>query len=141
MRRARHFARDRESEIGGAGIVDHHRIVAAVAHLGLGAVQAGDALGDLDDALLQEVARFRLERARGTAQQRGLRDHVVGEAGLEQRDRDHRALERIDVARNDLLQGADDLGPDQHGIDREMRPRGVAADALDLDGERGRPRP
>ena len=42
-------------------------------------------------------------------------------------------FERIDIARHDRLQLVDDLGADQHRVDRKMRPRRVAAFALDLD--------
>ena len=47
-----------------------------------------------------------------------------------------RGLQRIDVARHDRLQLIDDLRADQHRVDAEMRPRRVAADALEVDGDR-----
>ena len=64
---------------------------------------------------------------------RGLRDDVLGIAGVEHADRHHARLERIDVARHDRLDGVDDLRADQNGVDAEMRARGVGADALDVD--------
>ena len=64
--------------------------------------------------VLEQVAHLRREAARGAAQLRGLRDDVVGRAGLEHADRDHRRLQRIDIARDDRLDLIDDLRADQH---------------------------
>ena len=64
-----------------------------------------------------------------------MRNHVVGAAGVEGADRDHRGLQRIDIARDDALQRSNQLGADQHGIDGQMRIGGVAADAFDPDRE------
>ncbi len=85
------------------------------------------ALDDLVQPRLQEVAHLGREAARGAAQMRGVRNDVVGRAGVEHADRNHRRLQRVDVARDDRLDRVDDLRADEHGVDGEMRPRGVAA--------------
>jgi hypothetical protein len=53
----------------------------------------------------------------------------------EHADRDHRRLQRIDITRDDRLQLVDHLCADQDRIDGKMRPRGVSAFTLDLNGE------
>ena len=57
--------------------------------------------------------------------ERRLRDDVVGRAGLEHADRDHRRVQRIDVARDDRLDLVDDLRAHQDRVDGEVRPRRV----------------
>ena len=52
------------------------------------------------------------EAARRAAQLRRLRDDIVGGAGAEHADRDHRRLQRIDITRHDRLQIVDDLRAD-----------------------------
>ena len=64
---------------------------------------------------------------------RGLRDDVVGGAGVELGDRDHGGFQRIDVARHDRLQRVDDRRAHHDRIDRGVRPRRVAAEAFDVD--------
>ena len=44
-------------------------------------------------------------------------------------------FQRIDIARHDRLQIVDDLRADQHGVDAEMRARGMPAVAFDVDRE------
>ena len=51
----------------------------------------------------------------------------------EHADRHHRRFQGVDVARHDRLQLVDDLGPDQNGVDRQMRPRRVPAFAFQRD--------
>ena len=117
-------------------MVDRHRIAALVDEVDLGAGHLRHARDHLAHALLDEAAHFFRERADGAAQLCGLRDHVAGIAGMEFADRDHGQLQRIDGARDDRLQGADHLRADQHGVDAFVRPRRVAAEALDLDVDR-----
>ena len=132
---ADHVARDLGGERGLPLVIARHRIVALVDELRLGAVELRGALDHLVEALLDQVAHRRIERARGAGQLRGLRDDVVGGAGVKLRDRDHRRLQRIDVARHDRLDLVDDLRADQHRVDRDVRARRVAAEPLDVDVE------
>jgi hypothetical protein len=54
---------------------------------------------------------------------------------LKHADRDHRRVQRIDIARDNGLKLVDHLRADQDRIDAKMRPRRVPAFASDLDGE------
>ncbi len=94
---------DGGGDAGFAGVVDRHRIHAAVDRPGRAAIGARDAVGDLADAALDEITDLGVERAHGAAELGGLRDDVEGRAGVELGDRDHRRLQRIDVARDDRL--------------------------------------
>ena len=100
-----------------AFVVPGHRIVPVVGERRLGAVGLGGPLHDLAQPVLQRVAHLGQQAARGAAQGRGLRDHVVGRAGVELADRDQAGLDRIDAARDDRLRLADDLRADHHRID------------------------
>ena len=70
-------------DAGLARMIHRHRIHARVFRLGRSAIGARDAVGDLADAALDEIAHFRIERAHRAAELGGLRDDVEGRAGLE----------------------------------------------------------
>ena len=66
-----------------------------------------------------------------------FRDDVVGVAAMEFGDRDDHRIDRIDRARGDGLQRADQLAADHDRVDRAIRHRRMAAFAVDRDGELG----
>ena len=131
-------ADDVAGDIGGnaglARMIHRHRIHPRVFRLGRAAIGAGDAVGDLADAALDEIAHLGVERAHGAAELGDLRNDVEGGAGVELRDRDHRRFQRIDVARDDRLQRAHDLRPDQHAVDCLVR-TGAGMAALAVNGD------
>ena len=98
-------------------VVHGHGIIALVGELRRGAVELRRSRHDLVQTLLQQVADLGREAARRAAQERCLRNDVVGIAGLKHADRDHRRLQRIDVARHDRLDLIDDLRAHQHRVD------------------------
>src|SRR5216683_2445318 len=66
-----------------------------------------------------------LEGAGGAAEFCFAGDHVVGGAGMDLRDRQHRRLQGIDVAADDGLQRLSERHRDHHGILRALRHRAV----------------
>ena len=141
-RAADDLASDRGRERGLALVVAQHRIVALVGRASPSRRRACAVPSTTSCRRASSRSRTSaIEAARGAAQLRGLRDDVVGVAGLEHADRHHRGLQRIDVARHDRLDLVDDLRADQDGVDRQMRPRRVPALAFDVDGRAGRPPP
>ena len=61
-------------------------------------MKARRTLDHLMQALFQKVLHFGYQAARGAAQERGLRNDIVGIAGLHHGDRDHGRFQWIDVA-------------------------------------------
>ncbi len=96
--RTHHVARDRGREGRLRRVIFQHRIASLVGQPGARAVQPRGAFDHLVQALLQEIAHIGRQAAGGAAQLRGLRDDVVGVAGLEHADRHHGGLQRIDIA-------------------------------------------
>ena len=127
------LAGDRSGERGFPLLVDQDRVAAGIGQGRLGAIKPRGALDHLAHAPLQEIAHLRRQAARGAVQSGVLGDDVAGDACLEHADRHHRGVERIDVARHHRLQLVDDLRADENAVDREMRPRRMAADAFDVD--------
>ena len=127
------FFGDRRGKCGFALVVRQHRIAGPQIKPHLGTMEVRSTFDHLADPLAQEFAHMRREGAVGAAQHRGLRNHVVGIAGLEGADRNHCRIERIDVARDDRLQLIDDLAAHKDRIDCDVGPCCVAADALDFD--------
>jgi hypothetical protein len=114
-------------------MISGHRIIASIGELGGGAVQLCGSGDYLVQTPLQEVAHLGCEAARGAAQTRGLRNHVIGRTGLKHADRNYSGAERIDVARNNRLDLIDDLCAHEHAVDGDVRARRVSAAAFDLD--------
>ena len=89
------------------------------------------------DALGHVRARRRVEGAHGSEQRRTrLGITLCGRAAVDRADRHDRGLDRIDVARDDLLHRDDELCRDVDRIDREVRGGAVAALAFDGDLDR-----
>jgi hypothetical protein len=100
-----------------------------------GAHRLRDALDGARHPLADHLHRRVAERANRAREARGLRDDVVGVAGVELRDRQHGGIHRRDVARDDGLQGGRDLRADHDRIDARLRPGAMRADAGDVDVE------
>ena len=120
-------------EVRFARMVIEHRIAPPQAQARRRAMKPRRALDHFGDPLGHEFAHLGLEGPRRAAQFCGLRDDVVGGAGLKDRDRHHRRLDRIDIARHDRLQRGDHLPADHDGIDARLGSRRMGAAAFDLD--------
>jgi hypothetical protein len=123
------------TDAANAGVVAGDGVTAMVGELGFRAVQGCDAFHHVSQSALHEVTHLGRQAAHGAAQERGLRDHVVGRSGLEHADRHDRRFQRVDIAGHDRLHLGDDLRADENGVDCDMRARGVPPLALELDHE------
>ncbi len=74
------------------GVVHQRREDHAEIQLGLGAEPGGDAAGEALHVGFHHLHRLALHGAHGAGQRRGLRDHVVGVAGLDAGDAEHRGV-------------------------------------------------
>ena len=77
---------------------------------------AGDAGADRAHPLADQRAHLVGKGADGAAELRLAGNHVVGGAGVDLRDRQHRRLMRIDVAADDGLQRLSERHRDDDGI-------------------------
>src|SRR5699024_2315206 len=75
------------------------------------------------------------EGPRVSADDHSAGDGVAGAVGDQLRARDDDRVEGVDIARDDGLQGQDELGADDHGVDDEVRGRSVPAPAGNADLE------
>ena len=95
--------------------------------------------GDAGDHALHRLAHLGPPRDRQrphrSADAGRAGDHVPGGAGRERRHRDDDGVERVGLARDDLLQVRDHLGRHDDGIDGLVRVRAVASAADDLERE------
>ncbi|MNT17612.1 hypothetical protein D3C72_1527700 [compost metagenome] len=92
-------------------------------------------MDQLGDARLQRVAHAAVQRAHAELERRGLRDDVVGAAGIERADGDHRHVQRIDIAGDDALQPHHDRRARDDGVGGAVRHGAVSAHALQHDGD------
>ena len=100
-----------------------------------GAVRRADPRGDLLDQLRDPLAHVRVERARRAPQHGLAGDHVRRITGVDAADRHHRGLQRIDPARDDVLQAADQLRRRRDGVDGGVGEAGVPAATRDRERE------
>ena len=114
-------------------MVDRHRIAAVIGQLDLRACHLRYACDDLAHPPFHQFPHIVVQGADGACQLGGLRDHVAGIAGVKFAYGNHSRFQRIDAARHDRLQRADQLRADQNGIDAFVRTRRVAALPLDID--------
>ena len=95
--------------------------------------------GDTGDHALHRLAHLgapgERQRAHGAADRGRAGDHVAGGAGLERRHRDDDGVERVGLARDDLLQVRDHLRGDGDRVDGLVRVRAVPAAPEDLERE------
>jgi hypothetical protein len=106
--------------------VHRDRIAAAERHVDRHVAALRHAGGDAADRRLHRVTRRAAQRAQRAAHQ-CLAGNLVGRgAGLHGGDRDHRRIQRVDVARNDRLQGEQQMRRGDQWIARQVRQRGVA---------------
>jgi hypothetical protein len=87
------------------------------------------------DALDQQITDVGLQRPDAQLQLGVVRDHVGGDARVKGTDRDHRAIQRVDVARDDTLQRLDNRRAGEDGVGGLVWHRPMTAHALDGDGQ------
>ncbi|KAG0771037.1 hypothetical protein G6F22_016846 [Rhizopus arrhizus] len=94
----------------------------------------------LGDARLQRVAHAAVKRADAELERCGLGNDIVGAAGIERADSNHRHVQRIDIAGDDALQPHHDGGTRHDGVGGAVRHGAVSAHAFQHDGHvvRGR---
>jgi hypothetical protein len=109
--------------------------VHAEVDLGGGAVGRGGAFGHTLDVTFDRAHHLAREGAHRAAEFGRLRDHVVGVAGQDARDRQHGRIQRRHVARHDALQADRDLRGHQRRVDAGLGPRAVRPTAGDADVE------
>src|SRR5215204_5334871 len=124
--------------LGGRGldvvVVENAEDIADV-DLDRGAEGRRDPGRELADAGSGKLAHRPVEGAYRAGKMRRIRDHVVGRAGADLRDRDHHRLQRIGVAADDRLHRLAEGHGDDGGVARLVRVRPVRALALDADIE------
>jgi hypothetical protein len=108
-------------ESGFGGVVDQRRIIAGEPEIDRGAEGRRRVFRDRRHALLDHVEHADVEGAHRAGDFRLVGDDVGGAAGVDLRDRQHRTVVRIGVARNDGLPGLDDLDGDHHRVDALVR--------------------
>ena len=117
-------------------VVDHRRVAEREVELEVGAVRRADAAADLLDQLRHPLAQRRVERARRAGAASARPGITFGASpAWNAADRDHGGLQRIDPARDDVLQAARRAPPRR----RPCRPRcGGAPACPPLAGDRER---
>ena len=110
--------------------IDEHRVAALIIDLCAAAKALGLRMNECLDAGFKHGAHLAIERTHRQFEARRTGNNVVGGAGLEHTDRNHRHQQWVGVARHDGLQtGNQRAGGDQRLVAR-MRPCRMAADAL-----------
>ncbi len=128
-------------DLGGDGwVVDEWWAGGFVGELEGGAEGGADAGGDFFDAAEDEVADGGGVGADGAGEGGGFGDDVAAEAGLDFADGEDGLFGGGDGARDDGLEGGDEVGRDDDGVDGLVGGGGVSAAAGDFDAEgcRGR---
>ena len=117
--------------------VDGGRVAALVSHLRGRAKADGHRLAELTEAALHQRLHHRAEAAHRANQGGTARHHAHGGrvAGAHRADADHRAVYRLDIARNNALHRRDDVRGHQHRVDRGVGVAAMAALAGHLDGD------
>ncbi|KAG1192930.1 hypothetical protein G6F35_013571 [Rhizopus arrhizus] len=120
--------------------VHQHGIAAAVVDRRLHLVAGRLVMDKLGDARLQRVAHAAVKRADAELERCGLGNDIVGAAGIERADSNHRHVQRIDIAGDDALQPHHDGGTRHDGVGGAVRHGAVSAHAFQHDGHvvRGR---
>ena len=126
---------DPGAELGLRRVVDGDRVIAIVIDPHMRAMGGGDPLRDLADPGFGEFPQFERQGPDRSRHDGLVRDHIVGEAGMELGDGDDQRLQRIGIARDDRLQSLDDGRADDDRIDRAMRQGGMASAPVDGDHE------
>ncbi len=132
---ARHLPRHLATDEGRIGRVDGRRVATLVLEAHLHAMGRLDAVADAAHAFFQRVLQFGAEGPHRAAEHSLFRQHVVGMAGMEAGDADHRGLQRVDAAADQGLQRLHQGGTGQHRVGALVGHGGMAAAAVDGDFE------
>src|SRR5256714_13286916 len=122
-------------QLADCGVVDERRRLPFVIQRVARAHRIADAAHDALEHFWDARVRFFAEGARGAAQLNRAGDDVEGRAAGNFAYRDDSGVERRDVAADNGLQSADDLGGDDKGINRLLRHRAGAAAPFDTQSE------
>ena len=96
--------------------VDQCRVAAPIVDFSLDAKALRLSVGDFGNALLQQAAHLRMERAHAQLKICAVGDDVIGAPGLQHPHSNHRCLQWIDVARDHGLQRHHQAGSRHHRI-------------------------
>ena len=144
VRVAEQLPADLLDETADAQIVAHRRVAIDDLDLGLGPVGRGGVLDDFAQPAPQLLAHLGAGVAHRSQHGARRRDHVLGRPRVDGPNGDHRRLLRVHRARDDGLQGSDDVGGGDDRIDAAMRigsvgPKTGDGHAERVAGRHGRP--
>src|SRR5205085_4364498 len=122
-------------QLADCGVVDERQRLPFVIQRVARAHRIADATHDALEHFWDARVSLFAEGARGAAQLNRAGDDVEGRAAGNFAYSDDRGVERRDVAADDGLQSADDLGGDDNGINRLLRHRAVTAAPFDHQSE------
>ncbi len=116
-------------------VIDDRRVAAHDSNFRSCAVCCSGVLGDTAHARLQSVTNVRIVRAKRSRHADFVGDNVVTISAFDRADRNDDALERIRLARSDVLQCENDSACGGNRVDRGVRIRSMSAFTVNRDVE------